>query len=101
MPKPPPLTDEEGQALGEVYTANYKQDELEDLRHEVAFLRRDNINLQHHYKHHREAGEKWYERWLALQEALEAIQATGAKGTHTGDLHAKCCEIASRALGTD
>ena len=49
-------------------------DLIEDMMHEIVSLRRDNANLQYHYKHHRDAGENLHNGYCELRGLLMTIQ---------------------------
>ena len=46
-------------------------DLVEDMMHELLRLQRDNFNLEHHYRHHREAGERLHTQYHEIREALQ------------------------------
>ena len=53
--------------------ARSTREEFRQLDAEIARLKRENADLQHHYKHHREAGERLHTQYCELREVLERI----------------------------
>ncbi len=54
--------------------ARHDAEEFKRLDAEIARLKRENADLQHHYKHHREAGERLHTQYHEVRDALrEAV----------------------------
>ena len=49
-------------------------DLIEDMMHEIVSLRRDNANLNHHIKHHRDAGKDLHTGYCELRALVMTMQ---------------------------
>lgn len=50
----------------------------------VAYLRRENVDLSHHYKHHREAGERLHAQLCESLEEVDRLRAALAEVDRIG-----------------
>ena len=60
-------------------------DLIEDMMHEIIRLERDNRNLEHHLKHHRDAGKELHTSYCELRGLIMKMQRMANEAV--GDLN--------------
>lgn len=67
-------------------------DLIEDMMHEIVGLRRDNSNLEHHYKCHRDANHDLHTKYCELRGLVMKMQrmANEAVGDLDAEIEREC-----------